>query len=249
MKTSLVAVSILLTLAATLSAQPAPPAPAQLPVRTMSPAARSNMLARTGGLVQQPVAGPSLLIIDTQKRIAPALFVDTANKIRKLLSLSISAQSHPSSEPVTVALKALADTNTAAVIVIADIAGYPSLLIAPESRWAMINVAALGGPGVPADTLSDRVQKETWRAFGYLMGAAHSMGEHCLMKSVLAPEDLDALAIKSLSPEPFIKIMEQSQRLSMQPLRMTTYRKAAEGGWAPAPTNDIQRAIWNELKK
>ena len=49
-------------------------------------------------------------------------------------------------DPVADAAKALADTNIAAVIVICDSAGQPSLLVAPESRWAVVNVAALGGP-------------------------------------------------------------------------------------------------------
>ena len=108
-----------------LSAQLAPPSPAQPPVRTMSPAARSNMLAKTGGLLQQPVSGPSMLFINTQTRVAAAAFADTTDQIRNFLRLSISLQSRPSAEPVNEALKALADTNTAAVIVIADIAGYP----------------------------------------------------------------------------------------------------------------------------
>jgi len=33
--------------------------------------------------------------------------------------------------------------------------------------------------------------------------------------------------------------MSQEQR--------ATYRHACEQGWAPAPTNDYQKAIWNEV--
>jgi hypothetical protein len=29
---------------------------------------------------------------------------------------------------------------------------------------------------------------------------------------------------------------------------MTTYRNAVMEGWAPAPTNDIQRAVWDAVK-
>jgi hypothetical protein len=88
-----------------------------------------------------------------------------------------------------------------------------------------------------------------WRAFGYVMGAANSNFEHCLLKPVFATADLDALTPKSLSPEPFAKIMTQAQKMGIKPARMTSYRKAVEEGWAPAPTNDFQRAIWQELKK
>jgi hypothetical protein len=36
--------------------------------------------------------------------------------------------------------------------------------------------------------------------------------------------------------------------LGVTPAEMTTYRKACREGWAPAPTNDIQKAIWEQVK-
>jgi len=212
------------------------------------PATRSNMLAKTGGLLQHPSAGPSLLFLNLQARVSPDAVRDTSEEIRKIMRLPSTCESRPASDPVVQALKALANTNTAAVVVIADIAGYPSLLIAPESRWALVNIAALGGSDVPATLMAERTKKETWRAFGFLMGAANSAYEQCLMKSVLNPEELDALRPKTLCPEPFGKIVSHAQKLGMMPTRMSTYRKAVEEGWAPAPTNDVQKAIWTELK-
>jgi hypothetical protein len=254
MKSPLLALAAALTLSATLSAQLAPnpaantsnsrPAP-----RMMDSSTRSNFLARSGGFIPVPSTGPTLLFLNTQTRVAPAEVQETSEQIKKVLSLPIVFRNQPSSAPVADAVNALADTKTAAVIVIGDSAGYPSLLIAPENRWAFVNVAALNGPNVSAATLAERVQKEMWRAFGYLMGAAHSNFEPCLLKPVLAPDDLDALKPKTLCPEPFGKIMAQAKRLGLQPARMTTYRKAVEEGWAPEPTTDSQRAIWNELRK
>ena len=259
MKTALATFSAVMTLAASLAAQPAPkpaaapdatkPLAAKPTVRTMSPAVRSNLLAKTGGMLQQPVSGPALLFINTQTRVASSIFAETADQVHKILRLASSLQDRPSKEPLSEALKALSDTNIAAVIVIGDSAGYPALLVAPEARWALVNVAALSGPDITGENLAERVQKETWRAFGYLMGAANSNFEHCLLKPVLTPEDLDALKPKTLCPEPFNKIVMHAQKLGMKPTRTTTYRKAVEEGWAPAPTNDIQRAIWSELKK
>ena len=31
------------------------------------------------------------------------------------------------------------------------------------------------------------------------------------------------------------------------PLRRTIYRRACQEGWAPAPTNDVQKAIWDKV--
>ena len=259
MKTGLTAMTML-SLCAALCAQPTPSqqptaAPgtvqrgtAKAP-RAMDPAARSNMLARTGGMVKAPAEGPSLLFLNTQTRVATDAIGAVTDQMVEMLRLLVVLKAQSSDDPVAAALKALADKGTAAVVVIADSPGYPSLLVAPENRWALVNVAALGGAGVTAETLADRTQKEVWRAFGYLMGAANSNFEHCLLKPVLVPTDLDALKAKVVCPEPFNKIMTHAEKLGMKPQRMTTYRKAVEEGWAPVPANDFQKAIWKELKK
>ncbi|HNX35033.1 MAG TPA: hypothetical protein PKM57_10420 [Kiritimatiellia bacterium] len=250
MKTVLVALSMF-SLCTALFAQPAPAVQGdalKTPVSNLvrlDPAARSNMLAKTGGMIMAPAKGPVLVFLNTQKRVTDNGLSPMADQLRKILRLSITVTDKPSQEPVTEALAALADNNTAAVLVLADVPGYPSLLVAPENRWALVNVAALGDGAA----LTERTQKEVWRAFGYLMGAAHSNKEGCLLKPVLSAADLDALNAKMLCPEPFMKIMNLAQKLGMTPQRMTTYRKAVEEGWAPAPANDAQRAIWNELKK
>jgi len=253
MKTVLTACA-LLSFCSLLSAQPAPataakPGPAKTQPRVMDPALRAKLLAKTGGMLQSAAEGPAVVFLNTQKRVSEQELRPTVDQLHKMLRLSAVLSTKPSDAPVTEALTALADTNTAAVIVIGDSAGYPALLVAPESRWALVNVGALAGEGVSAPTLADRTRKEMSRAFGYLMGVAHSNQELCLLKPVLQPADLDGLKAQSLSPESFNKIMAHAQKLGMKPVRASTYRKAVEEGWAPAPTNDIQRAIWNELKK
>jgi hypothetical protein len=223
--------------------------PAKSATRVISPAARSNLLAKTGGLIHSPAEGPVILFLNTQSRVAAATLNDPVEQIARMLRLSAVRKDAPTDKPIAAALTALEDSHNAAVVILSDVEGYPSLLIAPENRWALVNVAALAGAGTSAETLAERTQKEVWRAFGHLMGAAHSNFEACLMKPVLAPEDLDALIGRCLSPEPFNKIMAHALKLGMVPQRMSTYRKAVEEGWAPAPTNDFQKAIWNELKK
>ena len=218
-------------------------------VRTMTPAARSNLLAKTGGIVTSPAEGPVILFLNTQKRVPAAVFDEPVSQIGKLLRLPTVQRDSPADDPVPAAIAALNDNNVAATVVLGDSDNYPTLLIAPENRWALVNVAALASTSVSAETLAIRTQKEVWRAFGYLMGAAHSNFEACLMQPVFSSADLDALKGKSLSPEPFNHIMATATKLGMKPQRMTTYRKAVEEGWAPAPTNDFQKVIWDELKK
>ncbi len=256
MKTSILALTMF-ALGTALCAQPAPQppeaggsgSPSTKAPRAMDTAARSNMLAKTGGIVLSPIEGPSMLILNLQKRVAASAINATVDQFQKLMRLPVTLKAKASDEPVTEALKALLNKDTAVVVVITDSPGYPSLLVAPESRWVLVNVAALDGAGCSAERLADRSLKELWRAVGFLMGAAHSTNEHCVLKPVFSPADLDALETRTLCPEPFGKIMDQAKKLGMKLQRMTTYRKAVEEGWAPSPTNDFQKAIWNELKK
>ena len=36
--------------------------------------------------------------------------------------------------------------------------------------------------------------------------------------------------------------------MGFAPYRRTTYKRACKEGWAPAPTNDFQRAVWEKIK-
>ena len=36
--------------------------------------------------------------------------------------------------------------------------------------------------------------------------------------------------------------------LGVVPAETATYRQACREGWAPAPTNDVQRAIWDRYR-
>jgi hypothetical protein len=211
--------------------------------------AGQKLMARLGGMVESPATGPALVIVDTQKRVPFATVEQFDAQVQKILRLSCSTAKEAADEPFTVALKFLADTNTAAVVVLGDSPKYPALLIAPENRWALVNVAALATDGVTSERLAERTQKELWRAFGYVMGAANTTTDFCPMKSVRSLADIDGLKSANLAPELFNKILLHAQTLGMRPARRTPYRKAVEEGWAPPPTNDIQRAIWDELKK
>ena len=213
-------------------------------------ALRAAMLAKTGGFTTAPAAGPALLFLDTRKNTDGTLAGNVADSLQRLLRLPVKSLVRAGADPLAEAARLLADTNkTAAVVALGELPGQPSLLIAPENRWALVNAAALGAGNVPPALLDERLRKELPRALGYLMGAGHSVGERCLMHGVSSPAELDALEARGLSLEPLGKIMTHARSLGMAPIRMATYRKAVEEGWAAAPTNDAQKAIWNEVKK
>jgi len=213
--------------------------------------ARANLLAQAGGLVREPVSGPAFLFLNMQTRVAPDAIAAVQKELEPVLRFAFTVETRKAtSKPLEDAAAAVKDaTRVAAAIIVCDTPVLPAMLVAPEARWAIVNVAALAADKPASDILSVRTRKELWRAFAYLMGAANSTFEHCLMKTVTNLSDLDALKETVVSPEPLGKVMAHAQRLGMKTLRAATYKKACEEGWAPAPTNDIQKAIWNEAKK
>ena len=49
-------------------------------------------------------------------------------------------------------------------------------------------------------------------------------------------------------PEVYDKVQSTCQTLNVDMLRKVSYKRACIEGWAPAPTNDIQKAIWEQAK-
>lgn len=211
---------------------------------------QSNMLARTGGMLEKPVEGASVVLINAQKEIDDALVSEWVRRMKAITRLPIKVVSEKdvSKSGVELAKKALTEEKTAAVLVLSQVKGQPTLLLAPEDKWVIVNVSALIPNTKDQKILEERAQKETWRGLCHLMGTANSTFEPCLMKPVFSMDDLDALKARSISPEPMRKISMSANKMGIKPNVITTYRNACEEGWAPIPTNEIQKAIWEEVK-
>lgn len=124
----------------------------------------------------------------------------------------------------------------------------PSLLVAPEDGWSVVNVAALSKDGAAASTVAARVRKEALRAFAFVAGGAYMARGEPLMRDITRPQDLDTVAIEQFGVETVTRVRESAPLYGLTPWRQATYKVACEEGWAPAPTNDYQKAIWEQSK-
>jgi hypothetical protein len=142
------------------------------------------------------------------------------------------------------------DDTTAAVILVGDRgADAPRILVAPEEGWAAVNTEALAADGATGSNYNLRVTKEMWRALAIMLGASDSMFQPCLLAPVHSLADLDGLGCVVPSPEPFGKMARNAIALGCQRQYRATYKRACVEGWAPAPTNDVQKAIWEEVHR
>jgi len=134
-----------------------------------------------------------------------------------------------------------------ATLFVVDDPKLPMSLIAPESRWAIVNAAKLKSE--KPQFYDARVRKEAVRTLVALLGGCNSTYPDALTGCVTRVEDLDRLADTRLQVEIEQRLPSYMEKLGITPYILTSYRKACQEGWAPAPTNEYQRAIWEETRK
>ena len=119
------------------------------------------------------------------------------------------------------------------------------LPVAPESRWALVNAAKLKSE--KPQFYDARIRKEAVRTLVALLGGCNSTYPDALTGCVTRAEDLDRFADTRLQLEIEQRLPSYMEKLGITPYIMTSYRKAVQEGWAPAPTNDVQKAIWDKV--
>ena len=135
-----------------------------------------------------------------------------------------------------------------ASLVVVDDDKFPAMLHAPESRWCMVNIASLAhGAGQKQQFFAARVQKELTRGFSLLAGTQSSNYPKSILGCVTKPEDLDVFEDCRLPVDILSRFTPYLAGYGVKPCILSTYRKACEEGWAPAPTNDVQKAIWDKV--
>ena len=80
-----------------------------------------------------------------------------------------------------------------------------------------------------------------------VLGAYASMQQPCLLTQISGNADLDRNICVIPSIEVLPKTKNAAKARGIVPGKRAVYRKACEEGWAPAPTNDVQKAIWDKV--
>ena len=120
------------------------------------------------------------------------------------------------------------------------------MLVAPESGWAIVNVAALVKGAANDEFRRGRVRKQLLRAYYAVCGAMNSKHVGSVMSAVTKAEDLDRLN-EGAPVDVMQRAFDALEARGVTPEVKSFYRRACEQGWAPAPTNAIQKAIWDEI--
>ena len=210
---------------------------------------RAMRLAEVGGLVSKPNTGSTFRILNASKLVPEAVLRKTLSTFDQYLKIPVTVEStEPVENLAKTARDALKKPKTGAVLLLVDDAEAPSLVVAPEQAWASVNVARLSDDLPPDTVFALRIQKEIWRAASFVLGGSNTQNQPCLMTDIHSLTELDQNKLESVSPEALMKIERSLSSLGIQATRTTTYRTALQEGWAPPPTNDIQRSLWTRIK-
>ena len=207
-----------------------------------------SVLRRTGGIIIPKDNGKRLTIVNSCGASTNAVMqlVKGSENLFHIPVRNLAVQ--PSDATPYKAAKSYQNNETPAIIYIySGEKDGPTLSVHVDDAITTINVTPL--KSITAEIEADRLGKELYRAYGLILGAYYS----AKMPSVLSPAysvgQLDNIRIKMFSPMHISSIMHTSRMLDLPILRPTTYAAACRMGWAPPPTNDIQRAIWNETRQ
>ena len=192
-------------------------------------------------MVLAPAQGPRVKVVDQQKRVSPAVLKDAQWAWHKNVWMHSDYLEGGTRED------AFADGGCGLAIFIVDKPGGETLLVSPEGCWVELNVAPLAADNPPQELLDKRVKREMWRALAYGMGVGNEqMGS--LLNHITSVKELDANEYNEPTPDAFNHIIYSAAKRKMARVRYTSYRQACREGWAPAPTNDAQRAVLEQIK-
>lgn len=155
--------------------------------------------------------------------------------------------------------KRLVRAGAAAAVVVAD-GGCPAAVVAaPEEGWAVVDARALAADArervPPAGAVAasaaagearmrGRMEKELWRGVAFALGVGSARS--CVTGTARTPAGLDLLP-PTPAPDTLNRMMDAAAARGAGLLSFASYRTACEEGWAAAPTNDVQKAIWDEV--
>lgn len=190
-----------------------------------------------GGFIELANTGKVIQVSNSQALCPVAAVEGTVTMIRHKFGYPVQFSSRE--------LTGAFPTNVALRINVVAKDDAPVLLAAPEEGWAQINVKPLTVDNPDEIKLRKRVIKEMWRGFAYAFGVGMPMDSFSVMKQVDSLAALDECPVE-FGPEAQLKIENVAKKRGLYFSRRVSYRVACKEGWAPAPTNDIQKVIWEE---
>ena len=205
---------------------------------------RERMLKETGGIVMTPETGPWIAVVNAQTKIDADFYAGEIDHVSKVFRYPF--HSIESTNSWRDAARSEVARGATLAVVVGDVEGESSLVVLPSEQIALVNVAALATEDKAV--FNERFHRELLRGLAFTFGLGYSAGSGSVMKPVKSVMELDSLDGRQLGPDAMGLSMRLAQTRGLTMMRKVPYKFAVKEGWAPAPTNDLQKAVWDEVK-
>jgi len=219
---------------------------AQAPSRPLQ--GRYAAMERIGGRLARPGSQKGCIrFVNAQREVPLDDLRGVEGAINKFDQYRVEFRdAEPSGCPTELA-RANGDAGVA-VVVVSDDKASP-LLVSPDEHWAVVNVKGLREglmtDGAVARFLASRCRKQLIRA--YVLACTGNGSQYVKNFFHSARVSEFDLYNEFVPMDAANRCKEHLARRGVTPTQYVSYLKAANEGWAPAPTNDIQKAIWDKV--
>ena len=237
-------ITLTLTLSAALVVGTAVAQGSQRP-RTKRPA---HLVKPSGGLLFSEATGKHICVLNMQKIVPPGKLAEAAQKVKIQLHSPIEIVNAKGKGTMDEKIdEALKNPKVGTLVAFVEDDKLDPISYFPDRNRCIVNVRALTKDGAGKDKVIERAGKQMWRSIGMVLGAGEAVASPSILQKVSSLEQLDAIRASLPSPEQHNSMVYSLGRLGIEMVRVGTYRDACRQGWAPAPTNDVQKAIWDEI--
>ena len=201
----------------------------------------------SAGVATRRFEGSAIHFLNLAKT-GQAVVTETATKMQRFYGVAVEASEKAADkEPAFASAKKLLGDKVAIAIVLANEGiNAPTLAVYPEDRIAIINIDRLAKDATD-EVLNVRVEKELWRAVAFTTGG-YATDFPCALKPVASVADLDKVPARMTCPPVNAKVAQAANVYGIAKVQVAPYGVAVAQGWAPAPTNDLQKAVWDRVK-
>ena len=208
----------------------------------------NRKLKAMGGTIMVPNSMKGhILVANMQMKVPASELEKTVKQLIGMTRLDIRFMNVAGEVSPSVANKKVKELGANAVIFITDSDKCDvSLLCAPENGWSIINSSVVTKDAKNEIFAAARLRKELMRGFFAATGAMNSRYPGTIMNYIGKPSDLDKL-VEEIPVDMSMRTIDYLAKMGVTPVQYTTYQRAVQNGWAPAPTNAIQKAIWDKV--
>lgn len=247
MKSLVMAVIVAIAAASLSAADPSSPA---LDKKEQGRINREKFVKATGGfIIDKRNAVGHASIINSQKRLKVSFLKAKAEALEKNVWFFVK-YSEPSKPIALDGIEdAVKEAGGKASVILLEAERLPTLMVLPESRCAIVNVTELAKGCKDDAALEERASKEITRAFCFAFGAGYSSRAGGVMDPITSMTDLDLVLVDVIGLDVLPEVSRFAEQFGIVRFKRSTYLKACQEGWAAAPTNDVQKAIWEQTRQ